>query len=59
MFLDSYAATTPANRTRNQQRYKYRAWASLHLVRSLIWALGATSVIFIADKLAYLPKVTP
>jgi hypothetical protein len=59
MLLDSYAATTPANRNRNQQRYKYRAWASLHLVRSLIWALSATSVIFIADKLAYLPKVTP
>jgi hypothetical protein len=59
MLLDSYAATSPANRNRNQQRYKYRAWASLHLVRSLIWALSATSVIFVADKLAYLPKVMP
>jgi hypothetical protein len=57
MLIDSYVATTPANRYLNQQRYKYRARASSHLVRSLIWALGATSVIFMADKLGYLPKV--
>src|SRR6266851_3732127 len=50
--LDSYAAATPANRNLNQRRYKFRARASSHLVRSLIWALGATSVIFLTDKLA-------
>jgi len=57
VLLDSYTAVTPVNRTINQRRYKFRALASSHLVRSLIWALGATSVIFIADKLGYLPKV--
>ncbi len=57
MLLDSYMATTPANRDINQQRYKLRARAASHLIRSLIWALGATTVIFIADKLGYLPKV--
>lgn len=59
VLLDSYTAVTPVNRTINQRRYKFRALASSHLVRSLIWALGATSVIFIADKLGYLPKVIP
>jgi hypothetical protein len=57
--IDSYAATTPINRTLNQQRYRHRARASMHLVRSLIWALLATSVIFVADKLGYLPRITP
>jgi hypothetical protein len=57
--LDSYAAATPANRDLNQLRYKFRARASSHLVRSLIWALGATSVIFMADKLGFLPRVIP
>jgi hypothetical protein len=40
-------------------RYNYRAQASLHLVRGLIWALSATTVIFAADKLGILPKVLP
>jgi hypothetical protein len=57
--LESYTDVTPANRDINQRRYKFRALASSHLVRSLIWALAATSVIFLADKLGYLPKVTP
>lgn len=57
--LDSYTAATPANRVLNQMRYKFRARASSHLVRSLIWALVATSVIFLADKVGFLPKVTP
>lgn len=57
--LDSYTATTPANRDLNQRRYQFRARASSHLVRSLIWALGATIVIVAADKVGYLPKVIP
>jgi len=40
-------------------RHNYRARASLHLVRGLIWALSATTVIFAADKLGILPKVLP
>jgi hypothetical protein len=59
MLLDSYTTTTPLNRHVNQERYKYRARASLHLVRSLIWALGATSVIFMVDKLGCFPRVIP
>jgi len=59
MLLDSYSAATPANRDLNQRRYKYRARASSHLVRSLIWALGATSVILVADKLDYFPRMLP
>lgn len=57
MLLDSYTTTTPNNRDINQRRYKFRARAASHLVRSLIWALSATTVIFVADKLGYLPKV--
>ena len=57
MLLDSYTATTPANRVINQRRYELRARAASHLIRSLIWALGATTVIFVAEKLRYLPKL--
>jgi hypothetical protein len=59
VLFDSYMAVTPANRDLNQRRYRFRALAGSHLVRSLIWALGATSLIFVADKLGYLPKGTP
>ncbi len=57
--LDSYTIATPAIRDLNRRRYKFRTPASSHLVRSLIWALAATSVIFAADKLGHLPKVIP
>ena len=40
-------------------RYNYRARASLHFVRGLIWALGATAFIFAADKLGISPKGLP
>jgi hypothetical protein len=59
VLLDSYTTVTPINRGLNQRRYRFRSLASSHLVRSLIWALGATTVIFAADKLGYLPKVSP
>jgi hypothetical protein len=59
VLLDSYSAVTPVNRGINQRRYLFRAKAAAHLVRSLIWALGATTVIFVADKLGDLPKVMP
>ncbi len=51
--LDSYEEITPFNRELNQRRQKFRGLASSHLIRSLIWALGATTVIFVADKLGY------
>lgn len=57
ILLNSYTEITPRNRRLNQRRYRFRALAASHLVRSLIWALGATTVIFMADKLAYFPKV--
>ena len=53
VLLDSYTEITPFNRELNQSRQKFRALASSHLIRSLIWALGATTVIFMADKLGY------
>jgi hypothetical protein len=59
VLLESYCATTPANREINQRRYRFRARAASHLVRSLIWALGATTVIFVTDKLGFLPKASP
>ncbi len=59
LLIESYLVSTPANRMLTRQRYAFRARASMHLVRSLIWALSATSVIFVADKLGYLPKVSP
>ena len=49
--LDSYTEIIPFNRELNQRRQRFRALASSHLIRSLIWALGATTVIFVADKL--------
>jgi hypothetical protein len=55
--LESYAVVTPINRSLNEQRYKHRAWAAINLLGSLIFALLATTVIFGADKLGYLPKV--
>lgn len=51
--LDSYEEITPFNRELNQRRQKFRGLASSHLIRSLIWALGATTIIFVADKLGY------
>jgi hypothetical protein len=57
--LDSYLTVTPRNRDENQNRYRLRALAAAHLVRSLIWALCATTIILIADKVGYLPKVIP
>ena len=53
--LASYQAITPSNREMNLRRYHYRALAGSHLVRSLILALLATSIIFVSDKLGYLP----
>jgi MFS family permease len=55
--LDSYLTVTPQNRDLNQRRYRLRALAASHLVRSLIWALCATTIILVADKVGYLPKV--
>ena len=57
ILLDSYTKVTPLNRDLNRRRYQFRARASSHLVRSLIWVLGATTVILAADKLGYFPKV--
>jgi hypothetical protein len=57
--LDSYLTVTPLNREVNQERYRLRALAASHLVRSLIWALCATTIILVADKVGYLPKVIP
>ncbi len=57
--LDSYMAVTPVNRELNRRRYRFRAFASSHLVRSLIWALGATTIIFMADKVGYFPRMIP
>jgi len=55
--VESYTNVTAFNRYLNQRRYEFRSLASSHLVRSLIWAFGATTVIFAADKLGYFPKV--
>lgn len=57
--LDSYAVVTPINRALNERRYRHRAWAAINLLGSLIFALLATTVIFAADKLGYLPRVIP
>lgn len=57
--LNSYLTVTPLNREVNQERYRLRALAASHLVRSLIWALCATTIILVADKVGYLPKVIP
>lgn len=59
MLIDSYAAVTPFNREINLQRNLARAKASAHLILGLTWALVATTLIFVADKLGDLPKVTP
>jgi hypothetical protein len=59
VLLDSYAKATPINRDLNRGRYRLRRRAAVHLIRSLIWALAATSVILLADKLGLLPKANP
>ena len=55
----SYARVIPINRNLNAGRYHRRSQAASHLVRSLLWALGATIVIFVSDKIGLLPKVQP
>ena len=50
VLLDSYCAVTPGNRAINRDRHLFRARASTHLVRSLMWALSATILIFILGK---------
>ena len=59
MAIDSYLTVTVANRDLTWRRYGFRTLAAKHLVRSLIWALCATTVILVADKVGYLPKVIP
>jgi hypothetical protein len=59
VLLDSYAKATPINRELNRRRYRLRRQAAVHLIRSLIWALAATTVILVADKLGFLPKANP
>ncbi len=57
--VESYGRVIPINRQLNAGRYHRRAQAASHLVRSLLWALGATIVIFVSDKTGLLPKVVP
>ncbi len=59
VLIESYATVSPANRALNQRRLHYRALAASHLVRSLIWALAATTFIFVSDKLGALPRLAP
>lgn len=57
--VDSYNRVIPVNRRLNAGRYHRRAQAASHLVRSLLWALGATIVIFVSDKVGLLPRAAP
>ncbi len=57
--IASYQRVTPINRDLNASRYRYRAIAASHLVRSLLWALGATILIFVSDKVGFLPRINP
>lgn len=57
--LNSYTSVSPTNRALNQRRNRFRALAASHLVRSLIWALTATTIMLAADKAGYLPKALP
>jgi hypothetical protein len=59
LLVESYLKVTPPNRELNLRRYRLRALAAAHLLRSLTWALCATTIILVADKIGYLPKVTP
>lgn len=55
----SYERVIPLNRELNAARYHRRAQAASHLVRSLLWALGATILIFVSDKVGFLPRIAP
>jgi hypothetical protein len=57
--IASYERVTPLNRGLNDKRYHFRALAASHLVRSLLWALGAAPVIFVSDKIGLLPRISP
>jgi hypothetical protein len=57
VLLESYMAATPVSRAVNQRRFKLRAQAAGGSMRSLLWALLATILIFAADELGYIPKV--
>ena len=55
----SYGRVIPINRNLNAGRNQRRSQAASHLVRSLLWALGATILIFVSDKIGLLPRMTP
>lgn len=55
--IDSYRQVTAGNRVLNQLRYRFRALAAAHLIRSLLWALAATTLIVMTDKFGILPRV--
>lgn len=57
--IASYERVTPLNRELNGRRYHFRALAASHLVRSLLWALGATTIILVSDKVGLLPRISP
>lgn len=57
--VESYASVTPVNRALNERRYKLRAFAASSLVRCLIWALAATILIVVCEKLGYFPRTAP
>ena len=59
VLVGSYERVIPLNRELNAARYHRRAQAASHLVRSLLWALGATIVIFVSDKTGLLPRIAP
>jgi hypothetical protein len=56
MLPDFRTTTTSNNREINQRRTTFQARAAAHLVRTLIGALTATTVISAADKPGYLPR---
>ena len=59
ILIASYERVTPINREFNRRRYDQRAQAASHLVRALLWALGATMIIFVSDKTGLLPRIGP
>ena len=63
MILDiapnAYTSATLVIRVLNNRRHRLRALAASHLIRSLIWALAVTTVIFAADKIGIFARAIP
>lgn len=58
-FILNYAIAALEQRALNRSRGKHRSRAAQLLIGSLVLAFAATAIIYLADKIGYLPRMVP